>query len=150
MASELIIFALGASFAFVLQLFVSRLALSREKRKEAWVRKLNSYENFYRAMTNVIDLLLAGVGLPDERLWDSLADARKSAYDAASYDPINGSRAARMQQLTLEVLLFHQEGGWDQEDLRVLRNEVEDIRAGFYAEEKIAPPGRNLRRLTAG
>ena len=147
MVAELLIFALGVGFAFMLQLFVSRLALSREKQKEAWVRKLNSYENFYRAMTDVVDLLVAGVGLPDSRLWDRLFDARKSAYDAASYDPDHSARTALMQQLTLELLLLHQDG-WELRDLKGLRKKVEAIRREFFVEEGFVPTrdAKGLRR----
>lgn len=137
MAGELLVFSLGAAFAVVLQLFVSNLTLTREKRKEAWVRKLNSYENFYRAMTHTIDLMLAGVAIPDDQLWSALLDARKSAYDATSYDPSHAGRTKQMRELTLE-LLVDQQVEVDNELLADLRRRVAELRDEFYAEEGLA------------
>ncbi|MDQ3933624.1 MAG: hypothetical protein M3340_03225 [Actinomycetota bacterium] len=140
METELAVFALGAVFAVALQLFISRLTLEREKRKEAWIRKLNSYENFYRAMTGLIDLVSAGVRVPEQQFWEAMVDARKSAYDAASYDAENPERTARMRQLTLDLVLAYQGGELDGERLRELREETEAIRSGFYSEERAALP----------
>ena len=137
MAADLLVFGLGAAFAVVLQLFASQLTLAREKRKEAWVRRLNSYENFYRAMTHVIDLLIADLQIPDEQLWAALLDARKSAYDATSYDVAHGGRTTQMRELTLELLLLHQKQDCGRQRLFELRGKVTKVRDEFYAEEGI-------------
>lgn len=137
MRTELLLFALGAAFAFLLQVFVSRLALARDKRKEAWVRKLNSYENIYRAVTQLIDLLAAGIEAPDEQVWAAVGDARKSAHDAASYDPTHGERTSRMRELTLEFLLAYQRDEIASDDFGRWREEVQALRDAFYEEEGI-------------
>lgn len=137
METGLLIFVLGAVFAVGLNVFISELTLRREKRKEAWIRRLNSYENFYRAMTGVIDLLAAGVRVPEAKLWEAVGDARKSAYDAASYDPTHPERTSRMQELTLALILAYQRDEASADQLGAWRNEIEQIRASFYASERV-------------
>ena len=105
MSLEVLIFLLGQLSAVALQLLVSRLALRREQRKEAWIRRLNSYENFYRASTQLIDLFQANVEVPQSSAWESIADARKAAYDASSYDPGNPGRTARMREVSLDLVV---------------------------------------------
>lgn len=137
MWDELLLFVLGALFAVFLQVFISRLAFTREKRREAWIRKLNSYENFYRALTQLIDLRVADVDVPQEQLWVALADARKAAYDGESYDPDAQQRTERMRQITLEFLIAEQRGETTAEKLAAWRRETREIRDQFYKEEGI-------------
>lgn len=143
MSLEVLIFLLGQLSAVALQLLVSRLALRREQRKEAWIRRLNSYENFYRASTQLIDLFQANVEVPQSSAWESIADARKAAYDASSYDPGNPGRTARMREVSLDLVRLSQAEQRSTDTLDRLRNEAEQIRTSFYGSLRGLEPGPN-------
>jgi hypothetical protein len=145
--SPLLTFVLGAAAAVVLQLFVSYLAARRERRKEAWNRNLNSYQDFYRAISDLIDLKLAGVKVSDAQFEGALTAARKCAYDAELYDPSHPDRTAAMQELTINLALGGQRGDITPERLKQWRAETAAICKDFFHEQKLdQPPG--FARLT--
>lgn len=129
-------FAFGAVFGLFLQWLSHRLALRREMAKEYWIRKLNSYQNFYQYVTQLLDLLLSGVSLPEEILWQSISEARKAAYDASFYDVAHRDRTERMIDITRRLVQLHSVRDED-EKLRNLRQNVQEIYREFRYEEGI-------------
>jgi hypothetical protein len=73
---------LGSLFGFVLLWVSHRLSVKKEREKEHWIRRLNSYQDFYQHTMHLIDLLQAGIELPEPARWDAITLARKAAYDA--------------------------------------------------------------------
>lgn len=116
--------------------FVSGLAWRREKRREAWIRKLNSYENFYRAVAQLVDLQLSGAEIPDDQFWASVGEARKAAYDATPYDPTSPERTKKMRDLSLELALSPEDH--DEKRLIAISAEAERLRRAFFSEERLA------------
>jgi hypothetical protein len=135
MAVELITFVLGALFAVVIQVLVSRMTLARDQRKESWMRRLNSYQDFYQSTSQLLDLWRAGIDVSDDRSWDILMTARKAAYDAAVYDPDQRDQAERMQALSVELVRLAQEDQRDPEQLNQLAAESRAILDTFIAGE---------------
>jgi len=67
MAGQLVIFVLGALFSLVIQVLASRMALRRDQRKESWMRRLNSYQDFYQSTSQLLDLWRAGIDVSEDR-----------------------------------------------------------------------------------
>ena len=57
MAMQLVVFVLGALFTFSLQFLTARLGLLREKARESWIRRLNSYQDFSTATVGLVAVL---------------------------------------------------------------------------------------------
>ena len=50
-------FSLGVIFALFLQWISYRLSFRKDQRREYWIRKLNSYQDFYQHTMQLIGLL---------------------------------------------------------------------------------------------
>lgn len=139
-------FLLGAIFALVLQWISYRLSFKKDQRKEYWIRKLNSYQDFYHHTTQLIDLLNSNISIPQNVYWQSISSARKAAYDAIFYDKTHPERTSKMKDITLDtiqLLLYRIEGHektteeCTTDKLQELTKQIEDIQASFYEEEKL-------------
>lgn len=131
-------FLVGAVFALFLQWLSSRFTYHREQRREYWIRKLNSYQDFYQNTTQLLVLLGLRIKVPETHFWNSMTLARKAAYDAAFYDLGHPERAVRMEQITEELIKYYQEPSVTNWDLDGLRKEIKDIQANFLREEGLA------------
>jgi hypothetical protein len=138
MVVQLLIFALGAIFSLFVQLVASRLALARDQRKESWMRRLNSYQDFFQSTRQLLDLWRAGIAVSEDRAWGILLVARKAVYD-----PERGELAQRMQALSVDLLLLVDSDPRDPEQLDRLAAESEEVLGAFLESE---PSLRSLRR----
>ena len=129
-------FILGAVFALVMQLISYRLSFKKDRRKEYWIRKLNSYQDFYQHTTQLIGLLGSRVSIPDNIYWQSISLARKAAYDAAFYDISHTERTDKMKTITLDLVRILQSNEQVPERLQTLQKQIEEIQSNFYLEEK--------------
>lgn len=129
-------FILGAIFALMLQWVSYSLSFRKDQRREYWIRKLNSYQDFYQYTTQIIELLDSKVSIPENVYWQYISFARKAAYDADFYDMTHPERTNKMKNITLNLILLlpleeHKNG------LKNLQKEVEEIQEEFYKEEKL-------------
>ena len=131
-------FLIGACFALFLQWLSSRLAYRREQRREYWIRKLNSYQDFHQNTMQLLILLESRIKVPETHFWNSITLARKAAFDAAFYDLRHPKRTERMGQITEWLIRDYQESSGGQSDLAGLRKEIDDIQADFLREEGLA------------
>ncbi len=97
-------FIFGAMFALVLQWVSYRLSFRKDQRREYWIRKLNSYQDFYQHTTQIIGLLDLKVSIPENVYWQSITLARKAAYDAEFYDRTHHERTTKMKNITLDLI----------------------------------------------
>jgi len=130
-------FILGAIFALVMQWVSYHLSFRKDKRREYWIRKLNSYQDFYQHTTQLIGLLGSKVSIPDNVYWQSISLARKAAYDAAFYDISHPGRTDKMKTITLDLIQILQSNKQEKERVQMLQKQVEEIQANFYLEEKL-------------
>ncbi len=141
-------FLLGAIFALVLQWVSYRLSFRKDQRKEYWIRKLNSYQDFYQHTTQLIGLLDSKVSIPDNVYWQSISLARKAAYDAAFYDRPHPERTDKMEAITLELVDKLQPGRRELGRLDLIER-IEEIIKEFYHEEKLLAKRTNHQDLTS-
>ncbi len=130
-------FLLGAIFALFLQWTSYRLSFRKDQRREYWIRKLNSYQDFYHQTTQLVDLLKAKSSVPDNVYWQIISSARKAAYDAAFYDISHPKQTDKMKTITLRLLQILQSKNPDLEKLDKLLKQIEEIQNNFYKEEKL-------------
>ena len=130
-------FILGAVFALVMQWVSYRLSFRKDQRREYWIRKLNSYQDFYQHTTQLIGLLGSKVSIPDNVYWQSISLARKAAYDASFYDISHPERTDKMKAITIDLIQILQSNKQERERLQILQTQVEEIQANFYLEEKL-------------
>jgi len=130
-------FVLGAIFAILLQWISYRLSFRREQRREYWIRKLNSYQDFYQHTTQLIELISANISIPSDVYWGHISLARKAAYDAAFYDRSHLGRANRMKAITVELIQILQSDDTEPQRLEILLKQIEEVQKNFYQEEKL-------------
>ena len=130
-------FLLGAIFALFLQWVSYRLSFKKDQRREHWIRRLNSYQDFYQHTSQLIGLLKSKVSIPDSVYWQSISLARKAAYGAAFYDRSHPERTDKMKAITLELVRLLQQNNPDTEKLERLPKQIEEIQTNFYGEEKL-------------
>lgn len=128
-------FILGAVFALALQWISYYLAFKKDKRKEYWIRKLNSYQDFYQHATQLIDLMELETQIPTDVFWQSISAARKAAYDAKFYDLSNVEQANKMIEITRKLIRLR--GHPPPDGMEPLRHEIDDVQSNFYSEEKL-------------
>ncbi len=131
-------FFLGATIAFALQYVSYRFT----QRREYWVRRLNSYQDFCHQSAQLVDLLIAGIDVPSDRCWAAVADARKAAYDAEFYDPDSRERWTEMQQITIELAALAADGQKDPPVLKDLERRIDAFREDAHRRDP------RLRRRT--
>lgn len=110
------------------------------KRREYWIRRLNSFQDFYQHSMNLLDLLEADLVVP-QNLWDeSLRGARKAAYDADIYAPDRTDLTKRMKAISQSLvgLSTHR----STETVAKLRSDVIRLKA----ESSVRGVGRLWRR----
>jgi len=94
------------------------------------MRKLNSYQDFYQHTTQLLGLLRSNVSIPENVFWQSIALARKAAFDATFFDPGRLKRTERMQDVTLGLIsMLDTSRGADK--LVTLQAEVKYIQRSF-------------------
>src|SRR5205807_9208985 len=113
-----------------------RLSFKKDQKKEYWMRKLNSYQDFYQHTTQLLGLLRSNVSIPENVFWQSIALARKAAFDATFFDPRHLKRTERMQDVTLGLISML-DASRSADKLETLQVEVEDIQRSFCEEEGI-------------
>jgi hypothetical protein len=131
-------FVLGATVALALQYVSYRFT----QRREYWIRRLNSYQDFCHHSAQLIDLLIAEVDVPKDRRWAAVADARKAAYDARYYDPDAPDRWTEMQQITLEMAVLAEGQRQDPRALTELKDRIDAFRVDAQRRDP------QLRRLS--
>jgi dipeptidase len=131
-------FILGSIFALLLQWVSYHLSFKKDQKKEYWMRKLNSYQDFYQHTTQLIALLRSNVSIPENVYWQSIALARKAAFDAAFFDTGHRQRTERMQDVTVALITALQSSNRSQENLETLHSEIEGIQQSFCEEEGMA------------
>jgi len=129
-------FLLGVIFALFLQWVSYRLSFKKDQRREHWIRKLNSYQDFYQHTTQLVGLLKSKVSIPDSVYWESISSVRKAAYDAAFYDRSLPERTDKTKAITLELVRLLQQNNPDTEKLERLLKQIEKIEKK-YGEEKL-------------
>ncbi len=127
-------FVLGSLFALLLQRLAYGLELKKDRRKEYWIRLLNSYQDFYHQTTQVIDLLRSGIQIPKEVYWNSMLLARKAAFDASFFDTTHPQRTERMKAITTQLLRALQDERNEPSSLDDLGREIKDLRQEFLSE----------------
>ena len=127
-------FILGAIFALALQWISYRLAFKKDKRKEYWIRKLNSYQDFYHHPSQLVDLIDMESKIQGDVFWQSIFAARKAAYDARFYDLSNIELANEMIEITQE--LIHMNGQRPPGGVDSFRQRINEIQSKFYMAEK--------------
>lgn len=130
-------FIFGAIFALVLQWVSYRLSFRKDQRREYWIRKLNSYQDFYHHTTQLIGLLNSKVSIPENVYWQSISLARKAAYDATFYDRTHPERTEKMKVITLELIKLYNSNKEQSDILSSLAGQVDGIIEEFYKEEKL-------------
>lgn len=130
-------FVLGSIFALLLQWVSYRLSFKKDQKKEYWIRKLNSYQDFYQHTTQLISLLQLNVSIPENVYWESVMLSRKVAFDAAFFDIGNHSRTEKMQDITIDLIAVLQSSNHNKGELERLQYQVEEIQQSFYKEEGI-------------
>lgn len=112
----------------------------REKRREYWIRKVNTYEHYYKWGSQIIDLL----SIFDEKhedwrkFWDLYFKFSEAYQDALFYDRKHVRRVQRMGKVGRRI--------WDigrgklvigREELPKIREEIEEIFDEFKGEERL-------------
>lgn len=127
-------FVLGSLFAVFLRWVSQALALRRDKRKEYWIRVLNSYQDFYQQTIQLIDLVRSDVDIPTGVYWDSMSLARKAAFDASFYDQGHPERTEEMKTITTKLLRILEGRESEIRQVEKLERRVEQIREEFLEE----------------
>jgi hypothetical protein len=127
---------LGTIFALILQWVSYRLSFRKDQRKEYWIRKLNSYQDFYHHTAHLIELLGSKVSIPDNVYWQSISLARKAVYDAAFYDKTHLNRTDKMKAITLQLIEISKSEERNQKYLNSIAKQIEKMIEEFYHEEK--------------
>ncbi len=140
-------FLLGALFALFLQWINYRLSFKKEQKKEYWIRKLNSYQDFFQHTMQIIGLLKSKVSIPENVYWQSISLARKAAYDAAFYDTRHPQRTEKMKDITLELIQMLKTDGQNMEKLDELAEYITEIHRDFYQEEKLLAEENKLLQM---
>jgi len=130
-------FILGAFFGIVYQWISYILSFRKDQRKEYWIRKLNSYQDFYHHTTQLVDLLRSEVKIPEALFWQTISFARKAAYDADFYDLLNSQRTESMKKITIDLIYLYQSGTMNNDNLTKLMEKIRKIQITFYNEEKL-------------
>lgn len=127
----------GVLIAIFVQWISSFFRFTDERRKEYWMRKLNSYQDFYHHAAQLIELIISEVNIPEEVYWHSVTLARKAAYDAEFYDMTHPERTNKMKNITEDLLYFLKSEEFTLDDVQDLRKQIEEIKKEFYEEEKL-------------
>lgn len=130
-------FILGASFGIFYQWISYFLSFRKDQRKEYWIRKLNSYQDFYHHTTQLIDLMNSELKIPENLFWQTISSARKAAYDACFYDLLNSNRTEIMKKITLDLISIYQLGNIHKDNLNEIMIKISQIQISFYNEEKL-------------
>jgi hypothetical protein len=130
-------FILGALFGIFYQWISYLLSFRKDQRKEFWIRKLNSYQDFYHHTSQLIDLLRLEVKVPEDIFWQAISSARKAAYDASFYDLSNLNRTENMKKITSDIVIIYQSGTTNMENLAELKEHIGKIQESFYNQENL-------------
>jgi hypothetical protein len=131
-------FLLGALLSLFVQWISYRLSFKKDQKKEYWIRKLNSYQDFCQHINHLADLLRTGILIPDTVFWQSILFARKAAFDAEFFDWSSPERPKEMQGITNSLISLFQSKNYDSEVLNDINQKIERIILQFYEEEKLS------------
>lgn len=112
----------------------------REKRREYWVRKVNTYEHFYRYGNQIIDLLtLFDENFQDwPKFWDFYFRVNDAYYDASFYDRKHLKRVQRIKEVCAEIRdIGRQRLTCKKQILSKVQQEIDEIYNEFKKEEKL-------------
>lgn len=130
--------ALGAILAIVGSIITQAYQNRRNKRNEYWIRKLNSYQDFYQHTLQLCKLLISFSSIPDQIFWNSISAARKAAFDASFYDKEQKKRTRRMEEITYELVdIFVTRKKDQKEEIQHIINQTESIMREFREEERL-------------
>ena len=123
----------------MLVLWISyRLSFKKDQKREYWIRKLNSYQDFCQHTNQLIGLLRAGFSLPDNVFWQSILLARKAAFDAEFFDWAYPDRAKEMQAITDSLINLFQTKSIKSEAIETISKQIKSIQLQFYEDEKLS------------
>jgi hypothetical protein len=115
-------------------LFVVYMGYRFGQRREYWIRRLNSYQDFYHQASQLVDLLDTGEVVPESVRWPAIGAARKAAYDAAFFDPDQADLTEEMKAITIDLVRLG--GGSVPQQLAELRERIESIRVAAYQRDR--------------
>ncbi len=130
-------FILGAFFGIFYQWISYLFSFRKDQRKEYWIRKLNSYQDFHHQTSQLIDLLRSEVKIPENIFWQAISSARKAAYDASFYDLSNLNRTENMKKITLDIINIYQSENTNMQNLIEIMENIEKIQESFYNQENL-------------
>lgn len=134
----IISFFSGLLFSLFMQWMSYRLSFKKDQKKEYWIRKLNSYQDFCQHMNQLSDLLRTGIVVPDNIFWQSISLARKAAFDAEFFDCIHPDRPKEMQKITNSLIKIFQSKSLGPNDLDTIGREIEKIQTQFCEDENLS------------
>ena len=129
-------FILGAFVSLLAQWISYRLSFKKDQKREYWIRKLNSYQDFFQHTNHIIGLLRNGISIPDNVFWQSVSLVRKAAFDAEFYDWANPNRPKEMQDITDLLIKAYQTNNKRSEDFDIIGKKIEAIQLQFYEDER--------------
>lgn len=138
-------FILGVAISLLVQWISYRLSFKKDQKKEYWIRKLNSYQDFYQHVNQLVGLLRINTSVPDNVFWQSISLARKAAFDAAFFDWENPERPKQMEHITQALISAYQGKTLDDKMLNMFAEETQNIQYAFYEDEKRSWETSHLR-----
>jgi len=97
------------------------------QRREVWIRRLNSRQDFFQHALSLVDLMLDGADPPAEFIWGKVDAAGKAAYDAEFFGA-GPEEVQRMQAVAVSLGRIATQRPPDRDSLAGLRDEVRSIR----------------------
>ncbi|MDP3670522.1 MAG: hypothetical protein WA191_12070 [Telluria sp.] len=129
-------FVIGVAFSLLAQWISYRLSFKKDQKKEYWIRKLNSYQDFHQHVNQLIGLLRTNTAIPENAFWQSISLARKAAFDTAFFDWKNPERAKQMENITHGLINAYQGKTLGDKILNKFAEEAQGIQYAFYEDEK--------------
>lgn len=128
--------ALGAALALIGSIVTQAYQNLRNKKNEYWIRKLNSYQDFYQHTSQLCNLIESLVQLPDAVFWGSISAARKAAFDANFYDKKHPDRTGKLTAITSELVYIYIAKPEEQKEIiKNLIDQIDNVMQEFRKEE---------------
>ena len=116
----------------------------RERVREYWLRKINSYEHFYKYANQVINWLYLkhNINTGDwKEFWELYLKMDEAYYDISFYDRRNSVQIDKVKQIRDNVWnVIKNKLTIESKGLIELRRKVEQIYQEFQKEEKLVTP----------
>lgn len=146
--SLVVTFAAGAVTALGAQWLSNALARRRERTKEYWIRRLNSYQDAYHAATHLTHLLEMGNAPPD-LVWQVYGSLSKSVDDAVFYSPEEERLLHHLQEVMGHLSRAIGRSDRSEVPIKEVRDALERLRYTFYDSERLLMRERARWRKTS-